>query len=200
MGETLIGFDSPNAAGECRICGETASSRSNPLISPCACRGTIAKVHVQCLQRWIESRPDQHSLQCETCGVSYRVVYERRLVYDCKHLCCNATSCYHATDFVMLLVTLGCVCFMTIIIVPRLKDQGESESSVIVIYVLSGLLLAFALFTLQKVWRRWHTASSVPTLIAEDYCPSVDGNAIVVDNADDSRALVVAVNAPAASL
>ena len=126
-------------------------------------------------------------------------MYERRLVYDCKHLCCNATSCYHATDFVMLLVTLGCVFFMTIIIVPRLKDQGESESSVIVIYVLSGLLLVFALFTLKKVWRRWHTASSVPTLIPEDYSPSADRSAIIVDNSDDSRAVVLAASAPAAS-
>ena len=161
MADSEAGLD----ADECRICGETTLGNSE-LISPCDCSGSMGKVHTACLQRWIEARPAHHSLTCETCGVDYRIAYERRIVYDREHLCI-AQGCYHACDFLMLLITLGCVLFMTAVVVPRLEDEGESRTTIVLIYAMSGLLLVFACFTLRKVYNRWYRATSIPTVVGE---------------------------------
>ena len=50
----------------CRICLE--EDASSALEMPCACRGSYAQVHRQCLLRWIETRK---SNTCEVCGQEY---------------------------------------------------------------------------------------------------------------------------------
>lgn len=62
----------------CRIClGEAAIAlkeqeiEEDDLIAPCLCRGTIGRVHPQCLQRWIDHRPLKSQNQCELCGTEY---------------------------------------------------------------------------------------------------------------------------------
>ncbi|PSN40630.1 hypothetical protein C0J52_09207 [Blattella germanica] len=58
--------------GICRIChGGASSIHVGPLAAPCACKGTVEKVHVSCLERWLtESGADV----CELCGYRYQVV------------------------------------------------------------------------------------------------------------------------------
>jgi hypothetical protein len=64
----------------CRICLFDSNSDNDPLISPCKCKGTVSKVHVQCLQEWLKSRIQSHvsaktvsfylkDLTCELCKV-----------------------------------------------------------------------------------------------------------------------------------
>lgn len=38
---------------QCRICLAEEPEDNNPLISPCRCTGTMANVHLYCLQRWL---------------------------------------------------------------------------------------------------------------------------------------------------
>ncbi|CDW73967.1 e3 ubiquitin-protein ligase march2-like [Stylonychia lemnae] len=45
---------------DCRIC---FGSRG-PLIEPCDCKGSMAYVHTQCLQKWLQSK---NTMQCELC-------------------------------------------------------------------------------------------------------------------------------------
>ncbi len=52
------------SARECRICGDEDSAGS-PLVSPCACKGSIQHAHAACIQRWIDEKGD---LVCELCG------------------------------------------------------------------------------------------------------------------------------------
>ena len=40
----------------CRICLADHVEYNNPLISICHCSGTMKYIHVQCLQKWMESR------------------------------------------------------------------------------------------------------------------------------------------------
>lgn len=47
----------------CRICFGT-SLDDGDLIEPCLCRGTIAKVHRKCLERWLNLR---RTTKCELC-------------------------------------------------------------------------------------------------------------------------------------
>ena len=79
------------------------------------------------------------------------------------------------------------------------SPQGESSSAVGVIYGFSGLLFVFALFTLRKVYMRWHRASSVPILralhAADDTTGSPGGGAVAGKVQANSVAVHVAVAA-----
>ena len=57
-----------NEEHQCRICLEV--SRTEALISPCACRGSSEYVHQACLESWVtESR----STKCEICREPYKI-------------------------------------------------------------------------------------------------------------------------------
>ena len=63
----------------CRICYEP-SEPSNPLLSPCACKGSMASIHVACLKKWLTGKVIQRQfngflsyylrdIACELCKV-----------------------------------------------------------------------------------------------------------------------------------
>ncbi|XP_023944690.2 E3 ubiquitin-protein ligase MARCHF2 [Bicyclus anynana] len=54
----------------CRIChsGEASSLELGRLISACSCRGTVGRVHVKCLERWLT---ESGKSRCELCGTKY---------------------------------------------------------------------------------------------------------------------------------
>lgn len=54
----------------CRIChgGEGLSPEVGRLISACLCRGTVGRVHVKCLERWLT---ESGKSRCELCGTRY---------------------------------------------------------------------------------------------------------------------------------
>jgi len=47
---------SESASSVCRICLQEGFEEGNPFCAPCACKGSIADVHVGCLQHWVTSR------------------------------------------------------------------------------------------------------------------------------------------------
>eukprot|EP00397_Hematodinium_sp_SG-2012_P011606 GEMP01011750.1.p1 GENE.GEMP01011750.1~~GEMP01011750.1.p1 ORF type:complete len:443 (+),score=66.14 GEMP01011750.1:26-1330(+) len=70
----------------CRICLMEGSEEDDPLIRPCACKGSIEAIHLQCLRHWINGRLQfdgnhdgenvQNSyvyrpLNCELCKTAY---------------------------------------------------------------------------------------------------------------------------------
>lgn len=54
----------------CRIChgGEALSPDLGQLVSACSCRGTVGRVHVRCLERWLT---ESGKSRCELCGTRY---------------------------------------------------------------------------------------------------------------------------------
>lgn len=54
----------------CRIChgGSSLNSELGDMISACACRGTVGKVHVKCLEHWLT---ESGKSRCELCGTKY---------------------------------------------------------------------------------------------------------------------------------
>lgn len=58
----------------CTLCQLLMMLCAQRLISPCLCRGTVAKVHVQCLNQWrTVSRGSSSFFQCDQCKYRYRV-------------------------------------------------------------------------------------------------------------------------------
>ncbi|KAH7104673.1 hypothetical protein BKA62DRAFT_692995 [Auriculariales sp. MPI-PUGE-AT-0066] len=69
-------------APTCRIClaGREEEAESGRLIRPCLCRGTVAYVHVQCLNSWRKTAPGaKHFWECAQCGYKYQLVRTRAL-------------------------------------------------------------------------------------------------------------------------
>ncbi|XP_041972366.1 E3 ubiquitin-protein ligase MARCHF8-like isoform X2 [Aricia agestis] len=62
--------DSMSSIGSnvCRICMTKGRER---LISPCNCKGSLANVHLTCLERWLNQVGRNH---CELCGYSYPAI------------------------------------------------------------------------------------------------------------------------------
>lgn len=54
----------------CRIChgGASMVPEFGPLVSACACRGTVGSVHVKCLEHWLT---ESGKSRCELCGTKY---------------------------------------------------------------------------------------------------------------------------------
>jgi hypothetical protein len=67
---------SGDGADSCRIChgGREFESELGPLFSPCRCRGTVASVHVECLNRWrrMSANPSSY-FACDQCGYRYQM-------------------------------------------------------------------------------------------------------------------------------
>ena len=56
----------------CRFCFESNSSKKNPMISPCDCKGTAKYVHRDCLLKWqTNTTVDAHRFVCQTCQAPY---------------------------------------------------------------------------------------------------------------------------------
>ena len=61
------GADAPT----CRIC--YAGAEAGRLFTPCLCRGSMAHVHVACLNEWRKQSLNPRSLYvCDACGYAYR--------------------------------------------------------------------------------------------------------------------------------
>jgi len=55
---------------QCRFCLEDTETPDNPLMSPCACTGSVRYVHRLCLRRWTAARPATAHL-CPICNGLY---------------------------------------------------------------------------------------------------------------------------------
>lgn len=74
LGETASGASLGSVC--CRICHTGASSER--LISPCRCRGSLAYVHLSCLERWLNQAGSPGRTDCELCMHKFRSYQTRR--------------------------------------------------------------------------------------------------------------------------
>jgi len=82
--------DAGEEAFECWICREDASDE--PLIQPCACRGSMSGVHASCVEEWIRhhraNSPTDEDPKCSVCNQPYRGVEQRPgVVSFLRHIC-----------------------------------------------------------------------------------------------------------------
>lgn len=57
----------------CRFCLSSKITRTNPLIAPCDCKGSLRSVHVLCLQKWLRINPSRNTTSCELCLKPYLI-------------------------------------------------------------------------------------------------------------------------------
>ena len=71
-------LDAAEESLECRICKEEGGEGEGGerMLHPCSCGGSMAGVHLKCLQHWIEQRrldTSEASLRCEVCRSHYKL-------------------------------------------------------------------------------------------------------------------------------
>lgn len=57
----------------CRFCLDGRNTRRNPLLQPCACRGSLAFVHMKCLNRWRNTNLERNGSLCHLCMTDYNL-------------------------------------------------------------------------------------------------------------------------------
>lgn len=67
----------------CRICLESHNSPDNPIISPCACSGSIKWVHRACLQEYRLKHAKKNVFKCELCQKPYRLRFDYHVETYC---------------------------------------------------------------------------------------------------------------------
>eukprot|EP00897_Mesotaenium_endlicherianum_P002506 jgi/Mesen1/2283/ME000154S01456 len=145
-----------------------ARARERVLLRPCECGGSMARVHLGCLQRWIESRRmesiEADELVCEVCRAPYRLRVREQLDLSWKRLCSCASLSFYA-EFVTILITL--ISMVALFFLFSTDDDDEADGDILemgVSIIVAVTVIVLGLFTLLKVLARWRRAISVPLI------------------------------------
>ena len=152
----------------CRIC--QSHSNQEVLISPCNCKGTLAHVHLPCLERWLNQASRTY---CELC--MYRFNSVQTLRYSCLQSMClwiqhPRNRSHFQSDVViaalLTTVTIGlmvvCVLGMQYFVIEARKmgvSQGWTKGFVsgFLIMILLGYVITLYLIAKDQFvpWYHW---------------------------------------------
>ncbi|XP_043515665.1 E3 ubiquitin-protein ligase MARCHF2-like isoform X1 [Frieseomelitta varia] len=151
-----------------------------PLISACKCRGTVALVHTECLERWLTE--SGHS-RCELCGYKYATKrVPRHTLFRSVAIWFNTVLVTRQMllDILYLVVTTPLAlfsCYICILALRMLLKRGLQEMPWMVVAMLptcSLTLIAYWgwIITLARLhgrrWRRYWRSNFVVRLIPDD--------------------------------
>ncbi|GJP38075.1 hypothetical protein CLOM_g22521 [Closterium sp. NIES-68] len=142
-------------------------ARGARMVKPCSCGGTMGRVHLRCLQQWIERRRmdgcDHDALTCEVCRAPYHLRIHERLDLTWERLCSYASISFYA-EFCTICATLASMVFLFFLIVVGDTDAEGRELSLFAAVVVAASVITLGILTLFKVTSRWRQAISVPLL------------------------------------
>lgn len=164
-----LGGASSASYDECRICGDDECTKQNPLIAPCACTGSISKVHVECLEKWILNRPGNRAagdnLECEICHTRYSVSLQHRLKLDLKSLCTLSTLSHICEGFA-LLIAAACMLFSLLIALPVMRSSHPEQTMESTLVFVTIVTIPAIMIALRRLFIRWHRTTSIPRVQA----------------------------------
>lgn len=166
----LLNSPSSRSSGssfECRICGDGSREDMGDLISPCKCKGSLARVHTDCLEMWILARPNGNNqrdlLVCEICNGNYGVSLSRRLLCDFEHMCTWSTI-VHIVEGITLTLCISCVFYIFVQLFPKFESETNRSGITLIIFFLL-VLLVLSLCALHRLFKRWYQNVSALTIV-----------------------------------
>uniref|UniRef100_A0A915I186 RING-CH-type domain-containing protein n=1 Tax=Romanomermis culicivorax TaxID=13658 RepID=A0A915I186_ROMCU len=144
----------------CRIC-HSPGDKTEPLMSPCRCSGSLQFVHSSCLLRWLDiSRRKSHrSPHCELCGYKYQRHKTIRIrKFQCPP-CCRRDKFLHVTFILAVLIMFACATLTVISFESQRNNKyvrkGPNEkvelNSQEVITLVCGIMFFCAFFLAMYV-------------------------------------------------
>jgi hypothetical protein len=150
---------------ECRIC----KGSEGKLVVPCSCCGTSKHVHLECLSKWIQMRPNipdptrrnryVPNLKCEICNDTYNLKLKRK--FNCTwRVLATRTTCYHCMESCILLISLIGMMYVVLDLGTSFNDAPKLEQVLLVVLCFcTGLM---TLIAIVKIYKRWmHDVSTV---------------------------------------
>ncbi|KAH3793283.1 E3 ubiquitin-protein ligase MARCHF8-like isoform X2 [Dreissena polymorpha] len=150
----------------CRICHD--DEKSEPLWSPCHCRGTIGLLHMSCLERWLGC---SNTTKCEVCAFQFCVekkprpwkwyMREPSLRRD-RRLLCREVLLTATLGLIVLIVDALCFTFA-----DRLRAEtniGPAAVLIVIGMMTVTLYVAWLLISVRRIRaqiRKWHKVHHV---------------------------------------
>ena len=152
---------------ECRFCKE--GPEAGTLISPCACKGSIALVHAHCLRRGSTTSAPRRTAEDRLRGVwqQFALKLERTFVCWPKLFCsCSSFSLYFECAMFGSVFVLSIVAHAMFWAEQRHKASKSQLSAAerAVLTTMSGILLLFLCMMGALVARQWRRQNSVPVI------------------------------------
>ncbi|XP_014253488.1 E3 ubiquitin-protein ligase MARCH3-like isoform X2 [Cimex lectularius] len=159
-----------SVASVCRICHEAETPET--LISPCECSGTMALVHVSCLERWLSTSNTDY---CELCKFNFRTHRGPRPI---TQWLCSRNMPAGPNGFygdVLCLLILTPLCFVSVYLcsvgayVYIQKGQWEGVG---LAFISICVLLTYFLWSYITV-RAWRGSNQIIQLVNNRVAPTV---------------------------
>ncbi|XP_057657604.1 uncharacterized protein LOC130894688 isoform X1 [Diorhabda carinulata] len=178
---SLLDSSSSSTDHMCRIChgGESLDD----LLMPCRCRGTVALVHLKCLERWLKD--SQHSY-CELCMHHYKIerrprysilgsIYaymkepgprKKEIMYDLLALTLYTPTAVASTYVLMMMCET--------LVKANIVKTGTISSHILAFSAVFGMAAidftysSWLLYTCQKhaeAWREWYNNTTTVKVI-----------------------------------
>lgn len=160
----------------CRICHGGQSI--DDLLTPCRCRGTIALVHLKCLERWLKE--SNHS-SCELCQHHFRIIREPQYSVPWSILVFLRHPGLHLKEIILDMMAFSIYTpsavastYMLMLICEALVKNsivttGSLSSHIIAFSAVFGMAAidftysSWLIMTMQKhidAWRDWYNSHS----------------------------------------
>ncbi|KAK0175542.1 hypothetical protein PV327_009285 [Microctonus hyperodae] len=157
----------------CRICHE--GNNNEELVDPCECSGTVAFVHVSCLEKWLATSNTRH---CDLCNYEFTIEKKNKLfTRQSFHNWFNSTL--NDNPRILICDTL-CLLFLTPMCVVAMYLCGlgavaygpnrfwESVGLISLNIILLITYLAWLIVTIRfhlKSWKQWCESDSETKII-----------------------------------
>eukprot|EP00929_Paragymnodinium_shiwhaense_P107751 TRINITY_DN74111_c0_g1_i1.p1 TRINITY_DN74111_c0_g1~~TRINITY_DN74111_c0_g1_i1.p1 ORF type:complete len:654 (-),score=91.80 TRINITY_DN74111_c0_g1_i1:155-2116(-) len=142
-----IALDVDDEPQECWICRDTDSTE--PLVQPCACRGSMSGVHASCVEDWIRNHMrnavNDGPPRCQVCNQPYRGSERAPSFVDFVRD--NCRQCWRALPSVVAIFT-RIVIFAAYLNAGTI-DEDQEKGALIWFQIISAVL--FAVVATQKV-------------------------------------------------
>lgn len=126
-------------ASVCRICleGECATAR---LVSPCNCTGSVGRMHVPCLEKWLSTTGLS---TCELCGYQFELVRQPRPLSD---LLRNKFFVSNVIYFLVMSLVAGVSIWLCLVDTGLYLEHGHYW------VVVEWFCIAFVILLFYTVW------------------------------------------------
>jgi len=155
----------------CRICHDgdgtgngspnSTTSLREPLIAPCKCTGTVALIHLSCLEHWLTS---SNTDRCEICQYAYKIsrvprtcndyLWDRNNQFNVRNLIADII-CFMLLTPLLVVSTYLCVLGANQYFI---KERWEAAGLIILSMFLLGVYFTWCHVTIRyhsSVWRSW---------------------------------------------
>lgn len=130
----------------CRFCLDSVETLKNPLISPCSCKGSVAFIHLICLNKWRIQDPQRNRDACNLCSIAYRIPS----IYDIEKMPSRSIIYYIVDSSVIVNIIINYLGLILYLIVPNMFTIKEVFCCIQFLYHGVQVYCMYQLFNVIK--------------------------------------------------